>query len=154
MGVHYQEKYQNLSGTGRNLPGCEYHSIPFHWQRKLIQCASKPWNDFGGMFSFPKLSHGDLSSDMQGTGMEGPIPPSVSLLKELQQLWGTLYLTQSHVPFRQYFAPVQITNTRASFHMFIIISGEFQIWRAQARISPIWRALLKWNTCELIWSST
>lgn len=80
--------------------------------------------------------------DLQGTAMEGPIPPAISLLKSLKELW---------VLSLPWLWNAMLTRWRFSFDWWnVYITGEYLIWRGtQPWHFLIWKIWNAWWDCEL-----
>ena len=66
-----QERYQIISEVGRNLTNCKYAVLLFivsPFDLKVWGCIV-------------------IDREIQGSGLEGPIPSSISVLKNLTELW-------------------------------------------------------------------
>ena len=89
---------------------------------------------------------------LQGTSMEGPIPSTISQLKNLTELWACISLSEN---FYTQFMILFMVKIQIYKYKCLICSGGFWlsgwylIWMEQACLFLICRIWRRWQDCEL-----
>lgn len=93
--------------------------------------------------------------DFQGTSMEGPIPPNISLLKKLEELWAEVpYLVASRsvlnfLPSCFWLSLYMMRKLIFFISRCLVFAGEYLIWMDRVQLSLICRIWTIWQYCEL-----